>query len=186
MAGVFVSRELAGQSLDSIHEQVQDGDFSTLSRLNKWSQGLRGTRSYWSGVRSNAYAWLRFLEYEYPQMPTMFYTMSAAELHWGWLHKLFDESVGYLDLAVRAAICTQMCASICAVPNKLLLFAPPRCRAWTRGARCACAERRLKRIQGRWHGPSTTWPRNGMWTCCIRFVGGKSTSCEWSLLTPVG
>ena len=99
VAGVFVSRELAGQTLEAIHQQVQDGDYSTLSRLNKWSQGLRGTRSYWSGVRANAYAWLRFLEYKYDQMPTLFYTMSAAEMHWNWLHKLFDQRVEYLDLA---------------------------------------------------------------------------------------
>ena len=44
-------------------------------------EALRGTRQYCSGVRGKAYAWLTFLEYEFDQMPTLFYTISVAETH---------------------------------------------------------------------------------------------------------
>jgi hypothetical protein len=62
----------------------------------RFGSSIRGTRGYWSSERARAYAWTLFLEYHYDQMPTVFYTISAAEYHWKWLHRLFEGSEAYL------------------------------------------------------------------------------------------
>ena len=96
IAGVFVRKNFNTLTVEELQNRVQRNDMSVLQGLLRWSQSLRGTRQYWSGVRGKAYAWLTFLEYYFDQMPTVFYTISAAEMHWNWLHKLFDESDEYL------------------------------------------------------------------------------------------
>ena len=98
VAGVFVRKNFNNLTVEELQNRVQRNDMPVLQGLLRWSQSLRGTRQCWSGVRGKAYAWLTFLEYRYmfDQMPTLFCTISAAEMHWDWLHKLFDESDKYL------------------------------------------------------------------------------------------
>ena len=97
VAGVYVKKRLKDISVEQLYERVQNNNLDALNGLLRWSQTLRGTRQYWAAVRAKAYSWLTFLEYYYDQMPTLFYTMSAAEMHWDWLHKLFDESEEYMN-----------------------------------------------------------------------------------------
>jgi hypothetical protein len=78
--------------------QVQAGNLSTLDGITRWGASLRGTQGYWRSEMCQAYAYVDFLEYFYDRMPTVFNTMSAAEMHWKWLHRLLPESDAYLDV----------------------------------------------------------------------------------------
>jgi len=58
---------------------------------------MRGTTGYWQSKMKQGYAFGNFCEYYWDQMPTVFCTISAAEMHWKWLHRLLPGSAAYLD-----------------------------------------------------------------------------------------
>ena len=58
IAGIFVRKNFNNLTVEELQNRVQQNDMSVLQGLLTWSQSLRGTRQYWSGVRGKAYAWL--------------------------------------------------------------------------------------------------------------------------------
>jgi hypothetical protein len=76
--------------------QMDAGNQATLNGLFRWGASLRGTQGYWKSQQVRGYAFVDFLEYFYDSLPTVFNTISAAELHWEWLHRLMPESEQYL------------------------------------------------------------------------------------------
>ena len=83
--------------------QAQDGNLATLDGITRWGCSLRGTQGYWRSEMCQAYAWVDFLEYFYDSMPTVFNTVSVAEMHWKWLHRLLPGSEAYLNDELPAA-----------------------------------------------------------------------------------
>lgn len=79
-----------------LRPQVDAGNTATLDGLVRWAASVRGTKGYWQSQQCRGYAFLEFAEYFYDSMPTVFTTISAAELHWEWLHRLMPGSEEYL------------------------------------------------------------------------------------------
>lgn len=58
---------------------------SFSNRVLRYAASLRGTRQYWMQQRSQLIAMVDTLS-----MPTIFFTYSAADLHWPELSRLID------------------------------------------------------------------------------------------------
>jgi hypothetical protein len=70
---------------------------SALNQVSHWTASMRGTPAYWSSQAKRGHAFVAFLEYNYDQMPTVFNTTSAAELHWEFVHRLLPGHEAYLN-----------------------------------------------------------------------------------------
>ena len=94
---VFVAREQQHLTLDQLADAVARGDNSVSGGLQRFASKLRGTDGFWRSNKAKGYAFMAFLEYFFDRMPTTFTTISGAEVHWRWFHRLLHGSDAYLD-----------------------------------------------------------------------------------------
>ena len=78
---------------------MNEGNTYVMNAMFRWTASIRGSTGYWKSEIKRGYAFARFLEYFFDQMPTVFMTISAAEMHWPWMHRLYPDSGRYLGAA---------------------------------------------------------------------------------------
>jgi len=69
---------------EDLQSMVDDGGENFSDRVLRYASSLRGTRKYWMQQRSRLISMVDTL-----CMPTIFFTNSAADLHWPELACLF-------------------------------------------------------------------------------------------------
>ncbi|MCL7044102.1 hypothetical protein MKW94_009965, partial [Papaver nudicaule] len=72
-------------SIQSIRDMVSSGDMRFLSRISYYAKQMRGTRAYWYTRLKELIAMVKQLG-----PPTIFFTLSAADLQWPELFALLD------------------------------------------------------------------------------------------------
>jgi hypothetical protein len=103
LSRAFVDRQYQHLTVDELARQVERGNTSVIRGLQRFSNPLTGTDSFWSAAKARGYAFLTFNEYFFDRMPTYFGTISAAELHWRWFHRMLPGSDDYLQHPVESS-----------------------------------------------------------------------------------
>ena len=84
-------------TLEDLEEAVVNDDEAILQRVMRWGSCLRGTRQYWQYARKELKAISYGLEALTGRLPTVFFTLSPADLHWRDFHRHFPGKSQYLD-----------------------------------------------------------------------------------------
>lgn len=72
-------------SIHAIRDMVESGDMRLASRVSYYAKQIRGTRAYWYTRLKELIAMVKQLG-----PPTIFFTLSAADLQWPELYALLD------------------------------------------------------------------------------------------------
>jgi ATP-dependent DNA helicase PIF1 len=103
---VYVRQKLSDGQIDvaDIQEMIANGDKNLADRIMRYGEGLRGTRQFWMARRQELSDMIKQIGHQ----GLIFFTFSAADLHWPELHKLMgnndnneDEDENEADSAKR-------------------------------------------------------------------------------------
>ena len=83
---MYVRQNLNDDQLDvkDIQEEIANGDKHLADRIMRYGEGLRGTRQFWMSRRYKLMDLIKQIGHQ----GLLFFTFSAADLHWPELHKL--------------------------------------------------------------------------------------------------
>ena len=92
-AGFFVNNVCmqCPLSLDDIVEQIENENYSFVNKLLYFSGGLKGTDSYWRRQKEQLNEWMNYHIEQKHGPPTLFLTLSCAELWWKDLQRILAE-----------------------------------------------------------------------------------------------
>ena len=89
LQGNFYIKQNYGESLpsvDELHEMLHTNSYSSLmKKIQYYAKNISGSNSYWYQVKEQLKATLQQFG-----TPTIFWTLSCAELHWPEFHALFE------------------------------------------------------------------------------------------------
>jgi len=99
---VYVRQNLNNSQLEvtDIQEMIENGDNQIADRIMRYGEGIRGSRQFWMARRYE----LSDLIKQIGHQGLIFFTFSAADLHWPDLHKLIlrcTNEVDELELAKK-------------------------------------------------------------------------------------
>ena len=97
----FVRRGAETLTLDDLQTAINNEDEAVLQRVMRWGSCLRGTRQYWHYARKELKALTYGMECLTIRMPTVFFTLSPADMHWRDLHRHFPGHEKYLDKVIE-------------------------------------------------------------------------------------
>jgi len=92
---VYVKQNLADPQIKvtDIQERINQGDSHIADRIMRFGEGLRGSRQFW-----NARRWeLSDMIKQIGSQGLVFFTFSAADLHWPELHNLMPSSGNHAE-----------------------------------------------------------------------------------------
>ena len=86
---VYVKQNLDEEQLDvaGIQERIAGGDKQLADRIMRYGEGLRGSRQFWMARRLELSDMIKQIGHQ----GLIFFTFSAADLHWPELHKLMPD-----------------------------------------------------------------------------------------------
>ena len=87
---VYVKQNLEDDQLEvaNIQEMIAGGDKKLADRIMRYGEGLRGTRQFWMARRNELSDMIKQIGHQ----GMIFFTFSAADLHWPELYKLMPDS----------------------------------------------------------------------------------------------
>jgi ATP-dependent DNA helicase PIF1 len=85
---VYVIQNLRDEQINvkDIQEMIENGDDKMADRIMRYGEGLRGTRQFWMARRYELTDMIKQIGHR----GLIFFTFSAADLHWPELHKLME------------------------------------------------------------------------------------------------
>ena len=85
---IYVKQNLSDEQIDvtDIQEMIANGDNKIADRIMRYGEGLRGTRQFWMARRHELTDMIKQIDHQ----GLIFFTFSAADLHWPKLHKLME------------------------------------------------------------------------------------------------
>jgi len=95
---VYVKQNLDDDQLEvaDIQEMIAGGDKRLADRIMRFGEGLRGTRQFWMARRYELSDMIK----QVGNQGMIFFTFSAADLHWPELHKLMPDN-NFIDGTVH-------------------------------------------------------------------------------------
>ena len=84
-------------TLEDLQQQIADGDTSFISKLQYFSQKIRGSDGYWRMKKYELKTWIDYHIMEGHGPPTLFMTFSCAENWWIDLQRLLSKRVSQYD-----------------------------------------------------------------------------------------
>src|SRR5439155_21694551 len=92
---VYVKQNLNDEQIDvkDIQEMISNGDKNLADKIMRYGEGIRGSRQYWM---ARSYE-LSDLIKQIGHQGLVFFTFSAADLHWPELHKLMARCTNEVD-----------------------------------------------------------------------------------------
>lgn len=86
---IYVKQNLEDDQLEvaDIQEMIASGDKKLADRIMRYGEGLRGTRQFWMARRCELSDMIKQIGHQ----GMIFFTFSAADLHWPELHKLMPD-----------------------------------------------------------------------------------------------
>ena len=73
--------------VSDIQEMITNGNKQIADRIMRYGEGLRGTRQFWMARRYELTDMIKQIGHQ----GLIFFTFSAADLHWPELHKLMQD-----------------------------------------------------------------------------------------------
>lgn len=97
---VYVKQNLEDDQLEvaDIQEMIASGDKKLADQIMRYGEGLRGTRQFWMARRGELSDMIKQIGHQ----GMIFFTFSAADLHWPELHKLMPDHGNTNDEAETA------------------------------------------------------------------------------------
>src|SRR5579862_7106014 len=94
---VYVKQNLEDDQLEvaDIQEMIAGGDKKLADRIMRYGEGLQGTRQFWMARRNELSDMIKQIGHQ----GMIFFTFSAADLHWPELHKLMPGAGTTIDEA---------------------------------------------------------------------------------------
>jgi hypothetical protein len=86
---VYVKQNLSDSQIvvSDIQEMIAQGDQNLADKIMRYGEGLRGCRQYWMARRNELSDFIKQIGHQ----GLVFFTFSAADLHWPELHKLMPD-----------------------------------------------------------------------------------------------
>jgi hypothetical protein len=83
---VYIKQNLSDRTIDvtDIQKTIANGDKNLADRIMRYGEGLRGTRQFWMARRQELMDMIKQIGHQ----GLIFFTFSAADLHWPELHQL--------------------------------------------------------------------------------------------------
>ena len=83
---VYIKQNLSDRTIDvtDIQKTIANGDKNLADRIMRYGEGLRGTRQFWMARRQELTDMIKQIGHQ----GLIFFTFSAADLHWPELHQL--------------------------------------------------------------------------------------------------
>jgi hypothetical protein len=92
--------------LDALKSNIQNGKDDFLQKLLHYSSKIRGSPSYWKSQKFKVFSWANRL-IELGKLPTLFISLSCAELFWEDLKRLLYDRYKYIPESQRPALETK-------------------------------------------------------------------------------
>src|SRR5439155_23552936 len=92
---VYVKQNFKDKQMDvsDIQEMITNGNKQIADRIMRYGEGLRGTRQFWMARRYELTDMIKQIGHQ----GLIFFTFSAADLHWPDLHKLMSRCTNEVD-----------------------------------------------------------------------------------------
>ena len=109
-AGFFVKRVCGDcpSSLDDLTEQIENGNFKFIHKLLYFSGALKGSDAYWRRKKEELNEWILYHIHHDHGPPTLFVTLSCAELWWPDLKRLLAERLNSFGTKTYDELATKM------------------------------------------------------------------------------
>ena len=115
-SGGFFLKSWLGRNpltVEDLQDQLRQGNTSFISKLQYFSQKIRGSDSYWRLKKYELKSWIDHHIHRGHGAPSLFITLSCAENWWVDLRRLLSKRVQYYDTELSKKICDNDYASVC-------------------------------------------------------------------------
>ena len=102
LSNVFAEKGASDLTIGEIKEAIRNDNFNIVNKLHYFGNTIEGTTQYFRYKKDQSLSLIRNIRINSndEEMMSTFLTVSAADLHWSDLHRLFENSHLYLDKIV--------------------------------------------------------------------------------------